>query len=104
MIEQIGSNKYNDIISALTINSTHPLSKAINHYLKNKKTQNQFVIFKEVPGVGIIAKEKNKDYFLGSLTYSKNENFTLDVDIENYKNNIMVVFAINKKIVSVFCS
>ena len=102
VIEQIGSNKYNDIISELTINSTHPLSKAINHYLKNKKTQNQFVIFKEVPGVGIIAKEKNKDYFLGSLIYSKNENFKLDVDIENYKNNILVVFAINKKIVSVF--
>ncbi len=99
--DQIGSQLYNNIIFSLSSSSTHPLSHAISSYL-NLKDLKLLDSITEQPGVGIFTNYKNNEYFLGSLSYCRNNKYNLFYDFDQYKDNLIVVFAKNKKVENFF--
>ena len=71
-----------DNIYALELLSSHPLSKAIVNYLKDKVKSNLEVLnYTEIDGVGIEGEINNHKYYLGNINGIKNKD---NLDYSNY--------------------
>ncbi len=69
--ETLSENEKN-IIKTMTRSSNHPLSRLIYQYFDNEQVVNLDEL-KEIPGKGIVAKDKNNTYKLGSASFTNAE-------------------------------
>ncbi|MDE7099606.1 MAG: HAD-IC family P-type ATPase, partial [Malacoplasma sp.] len=105
----VGENNLN-LIYELESFSLHPLAKSyVNWFLKNNKNYKTKKInsknLKEIPGLGIVYKEKNNTYTITSLHYVKEKNFfipeNINKEIANLPNDKLYSFIAlskNKKV------
>ncbi|MDE5949945.1 MAG: HAD-IC family P-type ATPase, partial [Malacoplasma sp.] len=105
----IGENNLN-LIYELESFSLHPLAKSyVNWFLENNKDYKTKKInsknLKEIPGLGIVYREKNNVYTISSLHYVKEKNFFIPENISKKITNLpdnklysFIVLSKNKKV------
>ncbi len=96
-------SKYSDkellnIVANIESNSSHPIAKAFNKFkISTMKVSN----YKELSGMGLSAKIKNKTYYLGNSKILDNieNNYTKDEDSLSKKGNSIIYIVEDKNII-----
>lgn len=71
------TEKENEIITSITAQSSHPLSRQIHRFLNQKKSAIQLLDLVEIPGKGISATVDGKSFQIGSASWLGVENSVL---------------------------
>ncbi len=95
--------------SSIEKNSKHPLAEAIVRGAESKKINFEKVTnFKEIPGHGLLAKIKNKLYFVGNRKLLKDNKISYEKNIKIINNleengNTVMFFANKTKLLGIIC-
>ncbi len=90
IIGQISEKNILQILSNLSNDSIHPVSKAINKYCEEKNIKAQAINeFNEIPGEGVSGEIEGKKMLLGRIAFLKEKGIIIGGDEENeIKENI----------------
>ncbi|MBL7897847.1 MAG: heavy metal translocating P-type ATPase metal-binding domain-containing protein [Crocinitomicaceae bacterium] len=84
---EILDEKENAIISTITAQSSHPLSRQIHKFLNQVKTNVQLENLTEIAGKGIHVIVNGDEYRIGSSSFTQAENTSLGTKVFVRKNN-----------------
>jgi Cd2+/Zn2+-exporting ATPase len=79
------------IASAIEINSTHPIARAVTAYAKDKTDPSTAIDVEEIPGHGLMAKIDGKSVLAGNIKLLQKFNVAYPGDIEAIVDTIVVV-------------
>lgn len=106
IIEKVfGNENLFPIIMSLVQNATHPLSKKLYEYLKNRNfVPINLTDFKEIPGIGLQGFYQNQFVEISSYNNFLKNNYEIDqnLDINKIQINTNICFSIDKKICVAF--